>query len=540
MLFKRCTIGGQDFEHKPTIASKPASMASLNLIATPGGGRTIEVNSILADRLNSSIESQMMSDATILTQDFFINMAVCNTVIVAKKPHRDEMNASGIVVPNANATPNVEDVNDTKPPVVTPLKPDPNLAPKRPQKLPFYNNPLSPIASSPENSPPTSPILTRPKKLEIPGLLTKFLSNRDLSTSIAKSSRSPTPTPLASRPLYEAESPDELALVDAAFAYNCKLQQRNPTKVVISLPVDGISEFEVMHVLPFDSNRKRMSIMLFNHATQERILYCKGADSAMIPKLVQTSPNSSEEVILNKTISNLSDYAKKGLRTLVMAKRVISKRDYEEWQKQHENAENSMWKRDKLLEESYDLIESHMELLGASGIEDKLQDRVPSVISNLRLAGIVVWVLTGDKQETAINIAYSCQLFSSDSEKIFLNAKSRDEAESLINQHLKTVKDANRRHYALVLDSKTTTYCLDENANLLDKFLDLAKSCGSVLGCRLTPLQKAMIVKKIKVRLILPFSYASLIIYKRILFHFFRNVSTLLQWPSATEQMTLA
>ena len=226
-----------------------------------------------------------------------------------------------------------------------------------------------------------------------------------------------------------------------------------------------------------------------------------GADSAMIPKLVQPSPNSPEESILNKTVLNLSDYAKKGLRTLVMAKRIISKRDYEEWQKQHENAENSMWKRDKLLEESYDMIESDMELLGASGIEDKLQDRVPSVIANLRSAGIVVWVLTGDKQETAINIAYSCQLFSSDSEKIILNAKSRDEAESLINQHLKTVKNAAnlQRHYALVLDSKTTTYCLDENANLLEKFLDLAKSCGSVLGCRLTPLQKAMIVKKIKV-----------------------------------------
>ena len=95
------------------------------------------------------------------------------------------------------------------------------------------------------------------------------------NSSLGKQSRSPTPTPAELRPIYEAESPDELALVDAAFAYNCKLLKRSPTSVVVSLPGDGMLEYEVLHVLPFDSVRKRMSVILKHPITGERTLYCK-------------------------------------------------------------------------------------------------------------------------------------------------------------------------------------------------------------------------------------------------------------------------
>merc|ERR1719411_798623 len=124
-----------------------------------------------------------------------------------------------------------------------------------------------------------------------------------------------------------------------------------------------------------------------------------------------------------------------------MAKRILDEDEYKEWAAEHSIAENSLHQRDRLLFESYNKIEWDMTLLGATGIEDKLQDGVPDAISNLRKAGIVVWVLTGDKQETAINIAYSCKLFSKDMEIIKLNARSRDSAETTIRYHLGHIQE---------------------------------------------------------------------------------------------------
>ena len=133
------------------------------------------------------------------------------------------------------------------------------------------------------------------------------------------------------RPLYEAESPDELALVDAAgkytntfdfffvklthnlivyvlAAYNCKLMSRSPDKVVVNLPTEGIVEFQVLHVLPFDSNRKRMSILVKHPISREIILYCKGADSAIMERLVDTD-DAEELTVREKTNQNLLTYA---------------------------------------------------------------------------------------------------------------------------------------------------------------------------------------------------------------------------------------
>ena len=177
------------------------------------------------------------------------------------------------------------------------------------------------------------------------------------SSKLNHSSRSPTPTPSEIRPIYEAESPgtnfsylftfsavylhfsDELALVDAAFAYNCKLIKRSPQSVVVSLPGEGLIEFEVLHVLPFDSDRKRMSIILRHQLTRERILFCKGADSAIFPRLEPAEAGSEEEALLDKTQQHLNMYAKEGLRVLVMAKRILSDNEYEEWLILHETAE---------------------------------------------------------------------------------------------------------------------------------------------------------------------------------------------------------
>lgn len=553
MVFKRCTIGGTDYAHSSSMmTSKAASKASSSspVAANMNGRAVIPVNPTLADRL-SSMDIQLLIEGgdtklklhpqAHLTQDFFLVLAICNTVIVAKYPHHDRMNASGLIcagnpvsssLNKSNLPPiiNEDSVADSTP-STGPLRPEPSLTPqKRPgsRLLDFFpgsSNPLSPIASSPETSPSTSPV-SRPRHLQLPGILSKFVPGGNNRLNV---SRSPTPTPLELRPIYEAESPDELALVDAAFAYNCKLLKRSPHHAVVSLPGEGLIDFQVLHVLPFDSVRKRMSIILRHPMSKERILYCKGADSSIFPKLEVT--DDADETVVERTQQHLNNYAKQGLRVLVMAKRVLSDQDYNEWLEKHTDAENSLQWREKLLNDSYNRIEARLKLIGATGIEDKLQEGVPETIANLRAAGIVVWVLTGDKQETAVNIAYSCKLFSHNMTVLKINARSRDAAEQTIKCHLENIakqdhqdhqdnlstyssqdsefghlhksnkSESNRKNRALVVDGKTLVYILDQRAKLQKSFLQLTSHCSAVLGCRATPLQKAYIVRIVKEQL---------------------------------------
>merc|ERR1719410_2138176 len=205
----------------------------------------------------------------------------------------------------------------------------PGSGARRPRLLnimPGNGRPLSPILSSPVTSPGESPS-SRPKSSNLSNLfningglnkLASFTSNHSLGKS-SKNKLNPKPE---SRPFYEAESPDELALVDAAFAYNFKLVKRSPSSVTVSLPGEGKVEFEVLHVLPFDSVRKRMSVLLRNPTTGERKLFCKGADSNMLPRLLRPK-NADEEKLIESTQEHLANYAKVGLRVLMAAVRTL-------------------------------------------------------------------------------------------------------------------------------------------------------------------------------------------------------------------------
>merc|ERR1719209_1696516 len=369
---------------------------------------------------------------------------------------------------------------------------------KRPRFLDF--RPLSPIQSSAETTPAESPS-SRHRSLNLSTFLHPL--TRLSTSSLTKSTRSLTSTPGPSdRPIYEAESPDELALVDAAYVYNCRLINRTPAVVTVSLPGEGVVQYQVLHVLPFDSVRKRMSVVLRNPNSGERKLYCKGADSNMIPRLSRPQ-NQEEELLLETTQAHLNEWSKVGLRVLMAAVRSLNEEEYQAWASQHHTAENALEKRDKLLADSYNRLENKMRLVGATGIEDRLQEGVPEVIARVREAGIGVWVLTGDKQETAINIAHSCRLFTSQMEVIKLNARSRDAAESALTLYLDQCQHSSipSSRRALVVDGKTLIYVLDRRANIQHLFLDLTKKCSAVLACRATPLQKSYLVRLVKEQL---------------------------------------
>ncbi|XP_036988622.2 phospholipid-transporting ATPase VA isoform X2 [Artibeus jamaicensis] len=331
---------------------------------------------------------------------------------------------------------------------------------------------------------------------------------------------------------YEAESPDEAALVYAARAYNCALVNRLHDQVAVELPHLGRLTFELLHTLGFDSIRKRMSVVIRHPLTDEINVYTKGADSVVMDLLVPCSSDDArgrhQKRIRSQTQNYLNLYAVEGLRTLCIAKRVLSQEEYACWLKGHLEAESSVENREELLFQSAIRLETDLHLLGATGIEDRLQDGVPETIAKLRQAGLQIWVLTGDKQETAVNIAYACKLLDHDEEVITLNAESQEACAALLDQCLHYVQARGPCYTpnkttgslsvglfspvcppaeptapgpcpSLVIDGRSLAYALDKN--LEDKFLFLAKQCRSVLCCRSTPLQKSMVVKLVRSKL---------------------------------------
>uniref|UniRef100_A0A8C1SGQ8 Phospholipid-transporting ATPase n=1 Tax=Cyprinus carpio TaxID=7962 RepID=A0A8C1SGQ8_CYPCA len=333
---------------------------------------------------------------------------------------------------------------------------------------------------------------------------------------------------------YEAESPDEAALVYAARAYKCALVGRLPDQVTVELPHLGKLSFELLHTLGFDSTRKRMSVVVKHPLTEQITVYSKGADS-VIMDLIRPVPKCRQRKILYKTQNYLNLYAADGLRTLCIAKKVLSKEEYASWLQHHLEAETAIQRREELLFESALRLETNLQLLGATGIEDRLQDGVPETIASLRKAGLQIWVLTGDKQETAINIAYACKLLDPEEEIITLNADSQEACAVLLENSLhyiqakflcnprpdpQAARDYAGIHFSspvcspassghsspflvhrlgLVIDGRTLAYALDKS--LEDDFLAVARSCRSVLCCRSTPLQKSMVVKLVRNKL---------------------------------------
>ncbi|CAH2276773.1 probable phospholipid-transporting ATPase VB isoform X1 [Pelobates cultripes] len=229
---------------------------------------------------------------------------------------------------------------------------------------------------------------------------------------------------------YEAESPDEAALVHAARAYSFTLMSRTPEHVTIRLPQGTLLTFELLYTLGFDSVRKRMSVVVRDPITKEIIVYTKGADSVIMDLLDDPSKaNIIEEKRLRKiqarTQRHLDWYARDGLRTLCIAKKILSEEEFKRWSSFRTEAEAAIENREELLMETAQHLEKNLCLIGATGIEDRLQDGVPDTIAALREAGINIWVLTGDKQETAINIAYSCQLLDQSDTVFTINTESK-------------------------------------------------------------------------------------------------------------------
>jgi phospholipid-transporting ATPase len=295
---------------------------------------------------------------------------------------------------------------------------------------------------------------------------------------------------------YQAASPDEGALVEGAVLLGYKFTARKPRAVIIE--VDGQSqEFELLAVCEFNSTRKRMST-IFRTPEGKIVCYCKGADTVILERLAKDG-----NPYVETTLTHLEEYASEGLRTLCLAMREIPEHEFQEWWHIFNTAQTTVsGNRAEELDKAAELIEHDLTLLGATAIEDKLQDGVPDTIATLQSAGIKIWVLTGDRQETAINIGMSCKLISEDMSLLLINEDSKEATRDNIRKKLQAITSQSQggQHeidvLALVIDGKSLTYALERD--LEKEFLDLAVKCKAVICCRVSPLQKALVVKLVK------------------------------------------
>ena len=185
--------------------------------------------------------------------------------------------------------------------------------------------------------------------------------------------------------------------------------------------------YELLHIFEFDADRKRMSVIVKDCQTSEYILFCKGADSSIF--------NVSSCGKASKYTNCLKSFSENGWRTLVLAYRILSEAELNQYTQLIHDANNDILNREASLVKVHALIEKNLTLVGVTAVEDKLQEDVEDTLFALRQAGIKIWVLTGDKLETAVNISNSCKHFSNQMKKFIMsNMQSKEKIHAFIEQ----------------------------------------------------------------------------------------------------------
>ena len=311
--------------------------------------------------------------------------------------------------------------------------------------------------------------------------------------------------------LYQGESPDELALCMGASDVGYTFSKRGRKTVEVTVAGESTPRvYEVLAVNAFSSKRKRMSVVVRTPSGSIEVL-CKGADNVMADRAA-TAPPSLEE--------HLHAFACEGLRTLVMGKREVSASEWSQWSAEHAQASIALNGRAERLSALAEAIERDLDIIGASAIEDKLQENVPGTIADLHQAGIKLWVLTGDKVETAINIGFSANVLTgamtlhrlelSDNQDFSASQRTEDIANKL--QHLhdtlhRTSRESKRpgspspqlqgAGNALVLTGPALALILSDEGTR-QRLLEVGVQCAVVVACRVSPAQKAELVKLVQ------------------------------------------
>jgi len=282
--------------------------------------------------------------------------------------------------------------------------------------------------------------------------------------------------------IFQASSPDEIALVGTIESLGMKLVTRDQDSISIEDAGGSMENYNILAIFPFSSESKRMGIILKNRSTDQIVFYLKGADTVMKDRV----PQRQRGYLLDMC----ETLAMEGLRTLVIAEKHLTQEEFHKWKLQYDEATQALVNRQERIQKVIESLEVNMKFLGITGVEDKLQEDVLHTLENLRGAGIKVWMLTGDKIETAKTIAISAGIKAVEHE--FFTMKDMTDPVEVQNNLLKFGK---RNNSILVIDGTTLEVALSE---CYKTFFECTAQAPGVVCCRCSPTQKTVITEGVK------------------------------------------
>uniref|UniRef100_A0A674HWL2 Phospholipid-transporting ATPase n=1 Tax=Terrapene triunguis TaxID=2587831 RepID=A0A674HWL2_9SAUR len=311
--------------------------------------------------------------------------------------------------------------------------------------------------------------------------------------------------------VYISSSPDEVALVEGIQRLGYTYLRLKDNFMEILNPKNDIERYLTCFL-------KKIKKINFNHfklrilsLLGDIFLFCKGADSSIFPRVTEGK--------IDQIRSRVERNAVEGLRTLCVAYKKFTRKEYDSVCKLLQNAKLALHDREKKLAEAYEQIEKDLILLGATAVEDQLQEKAADTIEALQKAGIKVWVLTGDKMETAAATCYACKLFRRNTQLLELTTKKIEEqslhdvlfdlSKTVLKHSGSLTRDnfsglsTDMQDYGLIIDGAALSLIMKpredgSSGNYRERFLEICRNCSAVLCCRMAPLQKAQIVKLIK------------------------------------------
>ncbi|CAH0722948.1 unnamed protein product, partial [Brenthis ino] len=276
---------------------------------------------------------------------------------------------------------------------------------------------------------------------------------------------------------YQASSPDEVALVKWTDMMGVSLYRRDLHSIALKLRASNeIMSFNILQIFPFTSEAKMMGIIVQEESSHVITYYVKGADVAL-SKLFDSAWLTAECTRL----------AAEGLRTLVVAKRTLTKNEYLEFESEYKEARLNGRAAACMARLNRGLV-----LLALTGVEDRLADHVPATLAALRTAGIKIWMLTGDKLETALCIARSLQL-GGGRWLAARECRTRGDAHAL----LRDLAAAPSAPTDIALEGETLEVCLQSYE---EEFVCVLQQCAGVVVARCSPTQKARVARLLRAR----------------------------------------
>ena len=311
---------------------------------------------------------------------------------------------------------------------------------------------------------------------------------------------------------YICVSPDSIELVKTAKDQGWNFIESGSSSIKrIKLGKDGLfrNDVERLQLIEFSSDRKRETVIVRDRGLIK--VYCKGADSIIEERLSKNTPES----ILRQCKYYVNKFSAQGFRTLFIAMKILSEEEYEDYASKLKEALMSQEDKDRKVDEVNNIIETNLFLIGTTIVEDKLQENVPETIQNLRLSKIKVWMLTGDKMNTAYNIGLSCNLINKEM-KIFsicgieikknenLEIINKEERDKVITDFAKEFEkfkgqfdSLEKPQFGILVDEKALL-TINDDEFIQHIFLNIAKDAVAVICCRVSPIQKSQVVKMMK------------------------------------------